>query len=379
MRSMLLLVAIFFSLTAAHAQWQLQGSHSTASFRGVHNLGNGVVWVSGTEGTVLRTTDDGVTWQRCSTPSDAEKLDFRGIQVFDQSTAIVMSSGKGDLSRLYKTTDGCKTWKLLFTNPDKDGFWDAIQFKDRSFGVLLGDPVNNLFVVMLTFDGGDHWKPQSLHATADINGESVFAASNSSLLLSHPGYREFCTGGSGGPRVIHLGSGPSDVGEHTPRRLKWDTGLFAERLVSYKQRPSSGCFSLAQNRTGTTVAVGGNYQEPNEAVSTAWTSAINSSSAADESLEFHLAQTFPHGYRSAVAYDETTKTWITVGPNGTDISRDDGRNWSALKPGPQDSPDADKNWNALSLPFVVGPNGRIGKLRPTVIPPRTNESRSSRP
>jgi hypothetical protein len=62
-----------------------------------------------------------------------------------------------------------------------------------------------------------------------------------------------------------------------------------------------------------------------------------------------------------------TKTWITVGPNGTDISTDDGRNWRPLTPTPQDAPDTDKNWNALSLPFVVGPKGRIGKLRVTAI------------
>jgi hypothetical protein len=75
-----------------------------------------------------------------------------------------------------------------------------------------------------------------------------------------------------------------------------------------------------------------------------------------------LAKSAPHGYRSAVAYDLTTSTWITVGPNGTDISTDDGRNWRPLRPGPNDLPDADQHWNALSLPFVVGPHGRIGKL-----------------
>ncbi len=80
------------------------------------------------------------------------------------------------------------------------------------------------------------------------------------------------------------------------------------------------------------------------------------------------AQTPPHGYRSSVAYDPTTKTWITVGPNGTDISRDDGKNWTPLKPTPIEPRDADKNWNALSLPFVVGPKGRIGKLRDNAIP-----------
>jgi hypothetical protein len=31
--------------------------------------------------------------------------------------------------------------------------------------------------------------------------------------------------------------------------------------------------------------------------------------------------------------------------------------------------DADKNWNALSLPFVVGPHGRIGKLNAKALAP----------
>jgi hypothetical protein len=77
----------------------------------------------------------------------------------------------------------------------------------------------------------------------------------------------------------------------------------------------------------------------------------------------------PSGYRSSVAYDAVTKTWITVGPNGTDISTDDGRNWRALHPDAarHEAADADKNWNALSLPFVVGPHGRIGKLDPQVL------------
>ena len=77
----------------------------------------------------------------------------------------------------------------------------------------------------------------------------------------------------------------------------------------------------------------------------------------------------PHGFRSAVAYDSAANVWITVGPNGTDTSADDGRNWRALKPSAADAPDADRNWNALSLPFVVGPKGRIGKFRADIVEP----------
>ncbi len=117
MRTILLTALLTLTTTATRAQFILQDSHTTASLRGIHSIGNGVAWASGTEGTVLRTTDDGATWQRCTTPPDAEKLDFRGIQAFDQNTAIVMSSGKGDLSRLYKTTDACKIMETRLHQP----------------------------------------------------------------------------------------------------------------------------------------------------------------------------------------------------------------------------------------------------------------------
>lgn len=55
----------------------------------------------------------------------------------------------------------------------------------------------------------------------------------------------------------------------------------------------------------------------------------------------------------------------------TRISTDDGCNWSPLRPKPalNEPADADREWNAISLPFVVGPRGRIGKLRPDVLGP----------
>src|ERR1700761_2342486 len=138
MRFILLLLSIVLAATQAtsraYAQWDIEESHTTASLRGIHNVGGGVAWASGTDGTVLRTEDGGYLWQTCSIPPGAEKLDFRGVQAFDENTAIVMSSGPGDQSRLYKTTDGCQTWKLVFTNPDKDGFWDAIRFANRNLG-----------------------------------------------------------------------------------------------------------------------------------------------------------------------------------------------------------------------------------------------------
>src|SRR5271155_3207395 len=162
---MRLALLLLLTTLPTQAQFDIEESHSTASLRGIHNVGAGVAWASGTNGAVLRTEDGGYLWQPCTIPSGAEHLDFRGIQAFDANTAIVMSSGKGDLSRLYKTTDGCLTWKLVFTNPDKNGFWDALRFSkpwpkvlSKTDGVLIGDPVAGTFSVFLSSDSGETWR-----------------------------------------------------------------------------------------------------------------------------------------------------------------------------------------------------------------------------
>ena len=353
--------ALLLLIGTAHAQWQLQDSNTTASLRGIHSIGNGVAWVSGTEGTVLRTTDEGKNWQPCTIPPGAEKLDFRGIQAFDAQTAIVMSSGKGDLSRLYKTTDACKTWKILFTNPDPEGFWDAIQLTAASglfSGALVGDPVDGKFPlwwIVPEYKVAANSK-QSMKAH---QAEAAFAASNTALFVYSENYW-LGTGGIGGAHILrNVMFGGDGIGWVSYRSSDVPIGQHTE---------SSGVFSLAFDVTAAPrisavkkgVAVGGDYLKPDDSSRTA-------AFSSDGGRSWKAAITSPHGYRSAVAYDAPHKAWITVGPNGTDISHDDGRNWRALHPSADVTPDEDKNWNALSLPFIVGPKGRIGLLRPEAL------------
>ncbi len=109
-RTFFLFTLLATAAATSTAQWTLHDAHTTADLRGIDNVGHGVAWASGTDGTILRTEDAGIVWQLCAKPPAGEHLDFRAIQAFDNNTAIIMSSGKGDLSRLYKTTDGCQTW-----------------------------------------------------------------------------------------------------------------------------------------------------------------------------------------------------------------------------------------------------------------------------
>src|SRR5258707_15348992 len=96
----LLLLTATLATKEIHSQWDIEESHTTASRRGIHNVGGGVAWASGTNCTVLRTGDGGYLGQTCNIPPGAENLDFLGIQHLDEKTAIVMSSDPGHLSRL---------------------------------------------------------------------------------------------------------------------------------------------------------------------------------------------------------------------------------------------------------------------------------------
>jgi photosystem II stability/assembly factor-like uncharacterized protein len=64
----LLLLLATLSAKKIQAQFDIEESHTTASLRGIDNVGNGVAWASGTNGTVLRTEDAGYLWQTCTIP-----------------------------------------------------------------------------------------------------------------------------------------------------------------------------------------------------------------------------------------------------------------------------------------------------------------------
>jgi hypothetical protein len=341
--SLLLAVSAFAvaqSSDPAHTPWQMQESGTAANLRGIDSVDGTVAWASGTGGTVLKTIDGGAHWTKCAVPdaaADGAMLDFRGVQAFGAKAAFVMSSGKGKLSRLYKTTDGCRTWKLIFTNPDKDGFWDALLLNrfDRD-GEILGDPVDGEFVFFETEDQGITWKPEHLHGLKAKPYETAFAASNSAMFLDE----RYGTGFVTGARVF-FSEDTSDNGKFTARPLPISLGSM-----------SGGSFSIDTRDWCCRVAVGGNYLKPNESIGTAVYTR-------DGGVHWLSATTPPHGYRSAVQWGDALKAWITVGTNGSDISRDHGKTWQPVDDG---------KWNALSLPFVVGPSGRIARINPAALP-----------
>ncbi|MES1257141.1 MAG: hypothetical protein ABUS51_01880 [Acidobacteriota bacterium] len=330
----ILLLAAGGALAFAQS-WAPQTSHTTATLRGIAAVSDQVVWASGTAGTWLRTTDGGSTW-RPAVVAGAEALDFRGVQTLDGRTAWLMSSGAGEQSRIYQTLDAGEHWKLLFTNPDPNGFFNALAFRDARHGVLAGDPVDGRMTVFTTDDGGRHWSRQ--RTPPALPEEGSFAASNSCLRLAGKSDIWLATGGRGAARIFHSG----DAGR------TWKVAT----TPILNDGPGAGIFSLAFVDTRHGVAVGGDYTKPGQALG-------NIAFTADGGLTWAAPPgSGPSGFRSAAAWLTNPGLQIVTGPSGSDVSADNGRSWKRFDDGA---------YNALGVfagraVWAAGPRGRIARL-----------------
>jgi photosystem II stability/assembly factor-like uncharacterized protein len=284
-----------------------------------------VVWAGGTKGTFLESTDSGTSWKAASVPGAAD-LDFRGVQGIDAKTVFLLSSGPGEKSRIYKTADAGANWKALQINPDPKGFWDAIAMWDPLHGIVLGDPINGRFTIYTTSDGVT-WQPQK-GPPANAN-EGAFAASNSCLVVRGAHEAWFGTGGQGGARVVH-----SEDGGKT-----WSAAKTPIRHDS----ENAGIFSLVFSDSLHGIAVGGDYQDAQTARDTL--------ALTDDGGKTWRAVSTPFGYRSAAAYISGARKWVVTGPDGSDWSADR-VTWTRFRGG----------YNAISLPWAVGPAGAIGLI-----------------
>lgn len=347
----LLLSSILLLADAVSAQWLLQKSGTTARLRGVSAVSALVAWAAGTQGTYLRTTDGGATWQAATVPGAAD-LDFRDVEAFDADTAYLLSIGEGERSRIYKTTDGGRRWSLQYVNRDPQGFLDAMAFWDANHGLALGDPLDGHFLMLETRDGGATWQELPIESRpVALAGEAAFAASGTCIAAQGTSNVWFVTGGVA-----------SRVFRSTDGGRTW--AVSATPVPSGSQ--SGGIFSVAFSDAKHGVVVGGDYKKEGEARD-------NTAMTDDGGRTWRRAKgPLPGGYRSAVAYTaKSSRALVAVGPSGTDYSRDGGASWANL---------GTEGFHAVSFAkdgagWAVGENGRVAKFTG---PPVKNKPRTQR-
>ena len=192
------------------------------------------------------------------------------------------SIGEGQASRVYRTTDGGETWDETVRAEDPAQFFDCMAMFDDQRGLIMGDPVDGKFQILITSDGGQTWTyaPESGMPDA-LEGEFGFAASGT--CLNATGKKAwFATGGGAEARVFRT----TDYG------LSWSVSS-----TPIKSTESGGIFSVdfRTNRLG--IAIGGDFALPEEA-----DDALARSTDGGVTWELVDESVAPDGYRSGMAW-----------------------------------------------------------------------------
>ncbi|MCD8740371.1 YCF48-related protein [Mucilaginibacter roseus] len=299
---------------------------ATASIRGMSVIDDHVAWISGSKGHVAVTTDGGLIW-KWQQVKGYEKADFRDVQAFSATEAVIIASGTPAL--VLKTTDGGANWTKVFENTDAAYFLDAMDFADSNHGFIMGDPINNKFLLLETTNGGDTWELVS-DAPDALPGEAAFAASGTCMRIQQ-GLILIATGGTAS-RYIY-----SPVS-----KLKWK--YIKSPLPQSKS--SQGAFGIAKHNN-TLIVVGGDYEQPAKQDSVA---------AIFNGKKFALSTQMPGGFQSSVEHIKG-KTFISTGTSGTNMSTDGGNTWKQIDGGSYNVCLKARKGN---LVLLAGDKGRIG-------------------
>lgn len=327
-------LAINGPLCAQIPRVEILTSGTGVSLRGLSVVNDNVVWVSGNNGTIGRSTNGGKTWQ-WRVVTGFEKRDFRDIEAFDVSTAIIMSVDEP--AYILKTTDGGESWKVVYENKTKGMFLDAMEFWNEQSGIVIGDPIAGRFFVARTFNGGNSWQdiPFDKRPVAD-SGEACFAASGTNIRVLDKDEAVFVTGGLRSRLFT----------KNAPVRLP---------LIQGKETTGANSIAVWDNKKlkggKRMIVVGGDFNADTSRTGNCFYSN-------DGGITWNEPLVSPHGYRSCVEYYSKNEAFA-CGINGIDRTIDGGKTWVWISKEGFHVCRASKLGGAV---YFAGSNGRIGRI-----------------
>jgi photosystem II stability/assembly factor-like uncharacterized protein len=305
------------------------------SLRGLCVVNDNIIWVSGSNGTVGRSTNGGKNW-KWMVVKGFEKSEFRDIEAFDGSTAIIMAVAEP--AYILKTIDGGDSWKIVYENKTKGMFLDAMDFANSRMGIVIGDPIDGKVFIARTNDTGNTWEEmeEKLRPKAD-SAEAFFAASGSNVRLFANGDYFIVSGGSRSRLFTNKG-----VSNLPVIQGKESTGTNSIDIFDF------GIPDVPRKKM---VIAGGDFAADSSV-------AKNCFYSTDGGKTWTAPKTPPHGYRSCVEY-LSKKDILSCGLNGVDYSDDGGKTWQWIS---KEGFHVCRISRLGTAVFLAGGNGKIARL-----------------
>lgn len=144
--SLLISCVVLISVANAQTVWQWQNPLPTGNngFESSCFLNHSTGWMI-SEGTVSKTTDNGLSWNTASL-ADPRSGPLRSISFFNPDIGLVSGSNCA-----FRSTNGGRNWFLLDLGTGTDSYWPDCQMTSSMTGWVVGPKV------LKTNDGGGSW------------------------------------------------------------------------------------------------------------------------------------------------------------------------------------------------------------------------------
>jgi photosystem II stability/assembly factor-like uncharacterized protein len=135
---------LFFSALSVFGQWSPVDSGTTSDLNGALLLDSGTGFVVGDAGTILKTTDTGMTWSPLTSGTTNVLYD---VYFFDETQGVAV----GERGRILRTTDGGDGWQRVTS-----GVTDTL--RSVSFSGVNGIASGDSQTILYSTDSGASWQ-----------------------------------------------------------------------------------------------------------------------------------------------------------------------------------------------------------------------------
>lgn len=307
-----------------------------SSIRALEAIDENSCWFAGSGGIVGFTKDGGKTWQIDSIVYQGIKPEFRSLAVVDSSVYVLSVASP---ALLFKSSDWGESWELVYREDNPNTFYNSMAFNNVNNGFAVGDPVDGCLSILVTKNGGEHWRkipPILLPKT--VEGEAGFAASNTNIDLFADNV--WLVSGGKAARVFHSKN----------RGQSWE--VYETPII--QGGTMTGIFSVDFYNDTLGIIWGGDWENQSE-------NKQNKAITTDGGKTWSLLSDGEYpGYRSCVQFVPNSDGMeiFAVGMPGISYSSDQGKSWTSL---------SDEGFYTVRIPakgntaWLAGKN-KLGKM-----------------
>lgn len=328
----LILCLLLLSQTAIAQRYSvLFQADETISFRGLAIINDSSWVISGSQNTIVKTTDYGKNFHWIQSETYASR-DFRDIEVFTPTHYVALAIAHPGI--LIETQDGGNTWKEIYRNETEGIFLDALYKTKKGDLYTLGDPIEPKEPFLLK---NQRQITHLFNHPVKLNDaqESFFAASGSNLYVDEQ------------QAMLVSGGKASFLYWYTPNHHK---AYALPKLASTTAGINGLCYEPKYNIGYLT---GGDFSSPDSTKGTLLKFSIKKNE-----LHFDQRTTLPSGYKTDAVILSKSKV-LVCGYSGVEISEDGGKSWRMIT---KDS------YNTCQLTpdgkrvILVGSKGKVGLI-----------------